>query len=123
MNPRTFASLAAAFFVTACASTKPPPQAVAPTPAPIRTMGLERVMGQNAGMLTGLFGAADQDVTEASARRLQFASSICILDAYLYPAARGREPVVTHVDARQPDGRDIDRASCVAAMVRRREAR
>ena len=115
--------LAGSLILAACAATPTPPQAVAPTPAPIRTMGLERVIGQNAASLTGLFGAANQDVTEASARRLQFSSGICILDAYLYPPARGREPLVTHVDARQPDGRDIDRASCVAAMVRRREAR
>jgi hypothetical protein len=25
--------------------------------------------------------------------------------------------VVTYLDARQPDGRDIDRASCVAALM------
>lgn len=110
--------------LAACASTpKPPPASVIVNPAPVRPVGLERVLGQPASALTGLFGAADQDVTEASARRLQFTSPICILDAYLYPPGRGREPLVTHVDARQPDGRDIDRASCVAAMVRRREAR
>lgn len=120
---RTPLILATALGLSACATTPPPPQAVAPSPAPIRTMGLERVMGQNAATLTGLFGAADSDVSEAGGRRLQFASSICILDAYLYPSGRSREAVVGHVDARQPDGRDIDRASCVAAMVRRREAR
>jgi len=123
MIVRSLLFAATALTLGACATTPPASQAVALTPAPIRTMGLERVIGQNAATLTGLFGAADRDVTEASARRLQFASGICILDAYLYPAARGREPVVTHVDARQLDGRDIDRASCVAAMVRRREAR
>ncbi len=46
-----------------------------------------------------------------------------MLDAYLYPPAPGREPVVTHVDARLPSGEDIDRASCVAALSRRKEAR
>ncbi len=57
------------------------------------------------------------------ARRLQFAGPICILDAYLYPPDTSAEPQVTYVDARQPDGRDIDRASCVAALTRRKEAR
>jgi len=62
-------------------------------------------------------------VRELGSRRLQFSGPICILDAYLYPPAKGKEPLVTYVDARQPDGRDIDRASCVAALMRRPEAR
>jgi hypothetical protein len=87
--------------------------------------GLDRVLGQNANGLVALFGAADQDVREAAgARRLQFAGPICILDAYLYPPkGSSGEGLVTYVDARQPDGKDIDRASCVAALTRRKEAR
>jgi len=89
----------------------------------MRPTGLERVLGANARALTALFGSADQDVHEEGAQRLQFRSPICVLDAYLYPPSAAREPVVTYIDARQPDGRDIDRASCVAALVRRKEAR
>lgn len=89
----------------------------------MRVTGLERVLGANGRGLVALFGPADQDVREAGAQRLQFRGPICVLDAYLYPAAKGQDPVVTYLDARQPDGRDIDRASCVAAMIRRREAR
>ncbi len=86
--------------------------------------GLDRVLGQTARGLTALFGEADQDVKEAQgARRMQFAGPICILDAYLYAPRSGGEGEVTYVDARQPDGRDIDRASCVAALTRRKEAR
>ena len=44
-----------------------------------------------------------------------------MLDAYLYPARGGGEPIVTYVDARLPDGRDFDRASCVAALTKARE--
>lgn len=102
---------------------KPAPIAVAPPPTPIRITGLERVIGQDARALVSLFGRADQDVWEASARKLQFGSAICIMDAYLYPPAKGKEPLVTYVDARQPDGKPIDRASCVAALTRRAEAR
>jgi hypothetical protein len=94
-----------------------------PPAAPLRPTGLERVMGQDARGLVTLFGPANQDVREDNARKLQFAGPICILDAYLYPPAKGREPVVTYLDARQPDGKDIDRASCVAALTRRKEAR
>ncbi|MGF7148208.1 hypothetical protein FHS96_001836 [Sphingomonas zeicaulis] len=98
------------------AVTPPPPVARPAVPAPI---GLERVMGKDARNLVALFGNPDQDTREPGARRLQFAGPICILDAYLYPPAKGQEPVVTYVDARQPNGRDIDRASCVAALTRR----
>jgi hypothetical protein len=89
----------------------------------MRLTGLERVLGQDARGLAGLFGTPDQDVKEEGARRLQYAGPFCILDAYLYPPRGGVEPVVTYVDARQPNGKDIDRASCVAALVRRKEAR
>ena len=110
--------------LSACATTPPPkPRAVPTVSVPMRPTGLERVLGQDARSLVSLFGNADQDVKEDGARRLQYAGPFCILDAYLYPPRAGAEPVVTYMDARQPDGKDIDRASCVAALVRRKEAR
>jgi hypothetical protein len=110
--------------LSACATTPPPkPRAVPTVSVPMRPTGLERVLGQDARALVSLFGNADQDVKEDGARRLQYAGPFCILDAYLYPSRAGAEPVVTYMDARQPDGKDIDRASCVAALVRRKEAR
>jgi len=95
----------------------------APPPPTYATGGLEAVIGHNARALTALFGNPDLDVREGPARKLQFLGPVCVLDAYLYAPREGAEPVVTHVDARQPDGRDIDRASCVAALSRREEAR
>lgn len=97
----------------------PRPQiAAGRAPLPSYTpIGLERVIGQNAVGLTRLFGLPDAEVREGTARKLQFAGPICILDAYLYP--KGAEPRVTWLDARQPDGSPIDRASCVAALTRR----
>jgi hypothetical protein len=107
-----------------CVSTPTARPTVTPTrSAPMRATGLERVLGTNARGLVALFGPSDQDVHEEGSQRLQFRGPICVLDAYLYPEAKGRDPVVTYIDARQPDGRDIDRASCVAALTRRREAR
>jgi hypothetical protein len=97
-----------------------PPQPPAPT---YSVTGLEAVMGQNARSLTALFGTPDLDVREGSARKLQFLGPACVLDAYLYPPRQGAEPLVTHIDARQSDGRDFDRASCIAALSRRPEAR
>jgi hypothetical protein len=105
----------------ACAAVPAPVAGTAPPPPRITysPVGLERVLGQNAAQLAQLFGQPDADVSEGTGRKLQFGSSICVLDAYLYPPERGNIPVVTHVDARQRDGRAIDRASCVAALTRR----
>lgn len=114
--------------VTGCATVPPgpPPALVVTRSPPMLPSGLDRVLGQTARGLTALFGEANQDAREAKgARRMQFSGPICILDAYLYPPKdnEGGEGIVTYVDARQPDGRDIDRASCVAALTRRKEAR
>ena len=81
-------------------------------------------MGRNARALTSLLGSPGLDIREGSARKLQFAGPVCVLDAYLYPPRSGSsEPVVTHVDARLPDGRDMDRASCVAALTAQQQTR
>ena len=97
---------------------------VAPPPAPTySTLGLESVIGRGARALSALFGAPDLDVREGSARKLQFLGPACVLDVYLYPPRGGGDPIATHVDARLPDGRDMDRSSCVAALSRRQEAR
>lgn len=85
-------------------------------PPVVSTSGLERVLGRSAGEIVALLGEPELDVREEQARKLQFVGPICVLDTYLYPKS-GREPVVTYVDARQPDGRDIDRASCVSALI------
>ncbi|HEX8216106.1 MAG TPA: hypothetical protein VF577_01460 [Allosphingosinicella sp.] len=97
------------------------PAAAAPVrpkaPPPTRAViGLESVIGRTAAALSAQFGAPGLDIREGAARKLQFESATCVLDAYLYPPAAGGEPIVTHVDTRLTDGRDVDRASCVAAL-------
>lgn len=117
-----FAFLAVPLVLAGCtASERPRIASVSAKAAPQRAAGLDRVMNQNAAALEALFGAADRDVREMSARKLQFASSVCVLDAYLYPK-EGHEPMVGYVDARTPAGDDIDRASCIAALARRKAA-
>ena len=97
------------------AERRPPPQRV----VPLNPSGLENVIGRTARMLETQFGKPALDVREGPARKLQFGGAACVLDAYLYPPKGGGEPIVTHVDARLRDGRDLDRASCVAALTRR----
>lgn len=105
-----------------CATPTTPTRTTAPVsekPANMHQAGLERVMGKTATELVALFGAADLDGHEGQARKLQFVGPACVLDAYLYPAKPGAQPVVTYIDARRPTGEDIDRASCIAALARR----
>ena len=112
--------------LAACAAPVARTAPAAPVAPAFTAVGLERVLGQDAAGLVRLFGEADADVREGEARKLQFESGICVLDAYLYPpksSGAGVEPRVTYLDAREPDGSPIDRASCVAAMTRRGAAR
>ena len=119
MRPASLLLLAT---LAGCATAGPAPERRAAVPIPYTSVGLERVLGQNAAGLTALFGQPQLDVREGPARKLQFGGAICVLDAYLYPKGTA-EPRVTYLDARQPDGGPIDRASCVAAMTRRGAAR
>ena len=76
------------------------------------------IAGLGAADLARRFGPARLDLREGSAHKLQFTNSRCVLDAYLYPPRAGAEPVVTHVDARTPEGTDTDRNGCIAALSR-----
>ena len=116
----------------------PPPVAPPPTtgthipqPEPPRPMagfrqprvmnlpGLEGVIGSDTSALSRVFGQPRLDVREGDARKLQFGGKPCVLDVYLYPQAPGGSPRASYVDARRAsDGRDVDRASCVAALKR-----
>ncbi|HEX8525352.1 hypothetical protein [Allosphingosinicella sp.] len=117
-----FASLAACT-PSAVTEQAPPVRARAGAPPTRAVAGLGTVIGRNAAALTTQFGRPALDIREGTARKLQFESPVCILDTYLYPPAAGGEPIVTHVDARLPDGRDMDRASCVAALSAQRQVR
>jgi hypothetical protein len=122
---RRWAFLTAAIGITAgCAGGAPRQRPAGQRPAPViaaphvpQQLGAG-LAGRTAAMLVSLFGQPGLDVTEGSARKLQFLNAECVLDAYLYPQ-RGAEPVVTHVDARKPDGADADRDRCIASLRRR----
>jgi hypothetical protein len=136
MNLRHLLALPALLALAACGGSTeavrplpapPPPKLVRPTPpAAIQTQrprphiqilpGLEGVIGADADALTRQFGAPRLDVRDGDARKLQWSGSPCVLDAYLYPPDGGGRPTATYVDARRGDGRDVDRAACVAAL-------
>ncbi|MEM8918501.1 MAG: hypothetical protein AAGE37_06520 [Pseudomonadota bacterium] len=116
---RKMAALALVPTLAACASTIPSAAPTMPTAAqsPLNDVaGLDQVMGKTARQLVRLFGNPRADVAEPPARKLQFSSGACILDAYLYPPSNGGESRVTHIDTRRSDGAIVDRVSCVNAL-------
>ena len=119
------AIVAAAALLGACVPRTAEVQGPAEVPQarPYTTAGLESVIGRTARVLVAQFGRPDLDLREGPARKLQFLGPACVLDAYLYPPRGGGEPIVTHIDARLPDGREMDRASCIAALGARQQAR
>ena len=118
-------ALLLAVLLAGCVSpaAEAPPAAALPPAATYSTLGLEGVIGSTARSLVAQFGRPDLELREGNARKLQFLGPACVLDAYLYPPRAGGEPVVTHVDARLPDGREMDRSSCVAALSARQQVR
>lgn len=95
------------------------PRPVFRAPAIQRLPGLETVIDKDAAALMRQFGKPQLDVHEGDMRKLQFAGEPCVLDVFLYPLQPGAEPVATYVDARRSsDGREVDRAACIAALGR-----
>lgn len=92
----------------------PPPAAITP-PRPTQNNSL---IGQNANAALGLFGKPRLDIAEGTGRKLQFAGVACILDIYYYAPKAGADALATHVDARTPDGRDVNVPGCIEALRR-----
>jgi len=94
-----------------------PPQVSVRAPA---ESGVSAVIGQRAESLLARFGEARIDLTEGTARKLQFAGESCVLDIFLYPVAADTGRVATHVDARRrADGAEMDRSGCIGELERR----
>lgn len=87
-------------------------------PRVMNAPGLEGVIGAEATGLVRQFGTPRLDVWENDARKLQFSGTACTLDVFLYPLTPGARETATWVEARRTDGRDVDRAACVAALRR-----
>ena len=113
--------------LAACGEAEVPPPAAlisvptAPRPvhhAPPHDSGLSGVIGADAESLVRQFGPPRLDIHDGDARKLQWSGTACILDAYLYPGEHGGRPTATYLDARRGDGRDVDRAACIAALRR-----
>lgn len=86
---------------------------MAPPPA-VQYSRSQPLFGLEAKDLTARFGEPRLDIRDRTVRKLQYltAGGRCVLDAYLYATARGREPTVTHIDTRLTNGQEVDPASC-----------
>lgn len=120
--PRRLAPvLLLALAASACGPTERPAPVPPPPPATPRSpgaVGLDRVMNQTAPTILALLGTPVLDLREGPARKIQFRSPACVLDAYLYPPEGGGDPKVKWIDTRTPSGADFDRASCISSLAR-----
>jgi hypothetical protein len=112
--------LSSTLALAACGGVVPPPAGPmkAPPAGPPASAFARSgpLIGMDARRLTQMFGTPRLDIRESTVHKLQFANGRCVLDAYLYLPPQGKEPLVTHVDARTPTGIDTDPASCAAAL-------
>jgi len=107
-----------ALLVAGCATAPQQPVAqpsVAARPPRVAT-GL---LGLTATDLLSHFGNPALQVREGVGLKLQFRSTRCVLDAYLYTPPGGGVERVSHIDARLPSGVDTDQAACISALESR----
>lgn len=105
-------SLLGALALSGCTASEAPP-ATLPAPPMAGAYGPPKpLIGLDARRLIARFGEPRLDIRDRTVRKLQFMTGGCVLDAYLYTTARGKEPSVTHIDTRMPDGKDVDPVTC-----------
>ena len=108
--------LASTLFLAACATR---PEQPVPAPQPVQAAPVQQHTTELAG-LTGKeliqhLGRPALQIQEGTSIKLQFRTAYCVLDAYLYPARDGVLRV-THVDARNTSGVDVDQSKCISAL-------
>lgn len=107
--------------VLALAGCATAPQQSAPvTPTPLkRPLQRGDLIGLTTQELGERFGQPNFQVREGPGVKLQWSSSGCVLDTFLY-AAPGTDVLrVTYVDARRVSGDPTDQAGCIAAIEAR----
>jgi hypothetical protein len=110
---------ALALFAAACATT-PPQQQQPETPAVITPSPHVRsqLLGLSTSQLVSELGTPQLQVREGTSLKLQFRSTSCVLDAYLYPENGSGQLKVTHIDTRTPAGADSSQAACISELQR-----
>jgi len=111
---RRLAALSLSLALAACATAPRPVQPPAQPPPSEHMRGA--IIGMTADELVRRFGTPALQIREGTSLKLQFRSSLCVLDAYLYPT--GNTPHrVTYVDTRTRSLATIDQALCIRSLV------
>ena len=98
--------------VAACMRAPAPVATTTVPPEPARAERTD-LIGLSVDEIGERFGKPELSVKEGPGTKLQYRSRGCVLDLYLYLPESGQGVArVTHVDARDRDGRDVDRAAC-----------
>ncbi len=106
-------SLLGALALSACGAPQQADVAPLPTPPMASAYGPPKpLVGLDAKRLVARLGEPRLDIRDRTVRKLQFMTGGCIVDAYLYTTARGKEPTVSFAEARWPDGKDADLSAC-----------
>lgn len=100
-------------------SSRNAPRPVVTPPPIVRPVQHNQLIGNSADALNRALGRPRIDITEGSGRKIQYQGTSCVLDVYFYPPAAGASAVATHVDARSPDGKDVDVNRCADSIRRR----
>lgn len=114
---RAIIALSIATILSGCAASGARPTTT-DRPSTLDRRGLEGVLGATESQLTRMFGQPRLKVPEPPALKLQFTGTACILDTYLYPKGGSGQQQVTHIDARNSTGAEVDRAACINALKR-----
>ena len=107
-------ALASTLLIAGCATA---PQEPVAQPAAVSLPQVRSgILGLSVAELVAHLGNPTLQVREGAGLKLQFRSTRCVLDAYLYAPPGGGVERVSHVDARLPSGVDADQAACVSAL-------
>ena len=107
--------IASTLLLAGCATRPETPAEQPPTVTPVQPSRSD-LLGLSSGELVQRFGNPALQIREGAGLKLQFRRRGCVLDAYLYASPSGGVERVSHVDARHPNGADMNQQSCIAAL-------
>lgn len=122
---RAFLLIFPALLLTACGAPSPEhpvitPETVRtepapPAPPPKPKISGTQLLGQNGAWVTAKLGTPTFVRTEKTANIWQYKNGICVLNLFLY-VEQDTAPRVLHFDARDAEGRNTDRETCLTSL-------
>jgi hypothetical protein len=116
---RRFATFVLLLTAAACTSKRATTPSVTYRPVVVQPTERGDLIGLTGDEVAARLGQPALQIREGDTLKLQFRGQRCVLDAYLYRGQSGQGALrVTHVDARDKDGRDVDQPGCLAELQR-----